>query len=50
MNYPIVSTDHEEIAKVAKENGLTVPFLRPEYLSGLFLCKTFQELVSHDSG
>ena len=30
----IVSTDHEEIAKVAKENGLDVPFLRPEYLSG----------------
>jgi CMP-N,N'-diacetyllegionaminic acid synthase len=30
----IVSTDHEEIANVAKENGLNVPFLRPEYLSG----------------
>lgn len=30
----IVSTDHDEIAKVAINSGLEVPFLRPENLSG----------------
>ena len=30
----IVSTDSEEIARVAKESGLDVPFYRPEDLSG----------------
>lgn len=30
----IVSTDHEEIAKVAKESGLDAPFYRPDSLSG----------------
>ncbi|TDO95984.1 cytidylyltransferase domain-containing protein [Marinomonas balearica] len=30
----IVSTDSEEIAKIAKENGAEVPFLRPEDISG----------------
>jgi len=30
----IVSTDHPKIAKVAKEAGLDVPFMRPESISG----------------
>lgn len=30
----VVSTDHEEIAKVARESGLDAPFYRPENLSG----------------
>ncbi|MBL8906621.1 MAG: acylneuraminate cytidylyltransferase family protein [Rhizobiales bacterium] len=30
----IVSTDHPEIARVAKEHGLDAPFMRPEDLSG----------------
>lgn len=30
----VVSTDHEEIARVAKEHGLHVPFYRSEALSG----------------
>jgi CMP-N-acetylneuraminic acid synthetase len=30
----VVSTDHEEIAKVAREAGLDVPFLRPPEISG----------------
>jgi CMP-N,N'-diacetyllegionaminic acid synthase len=30
----VVSTDHPEIAKVAEEAGLDVPFMRPESLSG----------------
>lgn len=30
----VVSTDHEEIAKVAIESGLDAPFYRPENLSG----------------
>lgn len=30
----VVSTDHEEIARVARESGLDAPFSRPEYLSG----------------
>ena len=30
----IVSTDHEGIAKAAREAGLEVPFLRPEELAG----------------
>jgi len=30
----VVSTDSEEIARVAKESGLDVPFYRPEDLSG----------------
>lgn len=30
----VVSTDHEEIARVAEEAGLAAPFRRPESLSG----------------
>lgn len=30
----IVSTDHGEIARIAKDEGLDVPFVRPEKLSG----------------
>ncbi len=30
----IVSTDSEEIAEIAKENGAEVPFLRPKEISG----------------
>jgi CMP-N,N'-diacetyllegionaminic acid synthase len=30
----VVSTDHAEIARVAQEAGIAVPFMRPEYLSG----------------
>ena len=30
----VVSTDSLEIAKVAEKSGLSVPFLRPKYLSG----------------
>ena len=30
----VVSTDHAEIARVAATSGLTVPFMRPESLSG----------------
>jgi len=33
----VVSTDHFEIAQVAKEAGLDVPFYRPEELSGDFI-------------
>lgn len=30
----VVSTDHPEIAAIAKESGLEVPFMRPKHLSG----------------
>lgn len=30
----VVSTDHPEIAKIAEESGLDVPFMRPDELSG----------------
>jgi CMP-N,N'-diacetyllegionaminic acid synthase len=30
----VVSTDHSEIAKIAEESGLDVPFMRPAELSG----------------
>lgn len=30
----VVSTDHEEIANVAEEYGISAPFRRPKYLSG----------------
>ena len=30
----VVSTDHPQIAKIAKESGLDVPFMRPEEFSG----------------
>ena len=30
----VVSTDHPEIARIAKESGLDVPFMRPEEFSG----------------
>lgn len=30
----VVSTDHEEIARVAEESGISAPFRRPERLSG----------------
>lgn len=41
----IVSTDDEEIAKVAREYGASVPFLRPEELSGDFT--TTSEVINH---
>lgn len=34
VDYALVSTDHDEIANVAKQSGLEVPFYRPEELSG----------------
>lgn len=36
----IVSTDDEEIAKIAKEYGAEVPFMRPSELSDDFTCTT----------
>ena len=30
----VVSTDHDEIARVAEDSGLAAPFRRPETLSG----------------
>ncbi|UCG12802.1 MAG: acylneuraminate cytidylyltransferase family protein [Deltaproteobacteria bacterium] len=30
----VVSTDHPEIAAIARESGLEVPFMRPKHLSG----------------
>jgi CMP-N-acetylneuraminic acid synthetase len=30
----VVSTDHPEIARIARESGLDAPFLRPEEISG----------------
>jgi len=30
----VVSTDHPEVAEIAKKSGLEVPFMRPEPLSG----------------
>lgn len=36
----IVSTDDEEIAKIAKEYGAEVPFMRPSELSDDFTCST----------
>ena len=30
----VVSTDHPDIARVARESGLDVPFMRPESISG----------------
>jgi len=30
----VVSTDHPEVARIAKESGLDVPFMRPESISG----------------
>lgn len=34
IDYAMVSTDHEDIAKVAQSSGLELPFYRPEHLSG----------------
>ncbi len=34
LDRAVVSTDHDEIARVAKESGLGAPFRRPESLSG----------------
>jgi CMP-N-acetylneuraminic acid synthetase len=34
IDHAVVSTDHEEIARVARESGLDAPFFRPESLSG----------------
>lgn len=36
----IVSTDDEEIAKIAKEYGAEIPFMRPSELSDDFTCST----------
>jgi len=33
----VVSTDHPEIARVAKQHGLDAPFMRPEDLSGAII-------------
>ncbi len=33
----VVSTDHPEIAAIARESGLDVPFMRPEEFSGTFV-------------
>ncbi len=33
----IVSTDHDDIARVAKESGLAVPFIRPQDISGAII-------------
>lgn len=33
VNDVIVSTDCEEIAKIAKKYGATIPFLRPKFLA-----------------
>lgn len=33
----IVSTDHTEIARVAQESGLAVPFIRPQDISGAII-------------
>jgi CMP-N-acetylneuraminic acid synthetase len=33
----IVSTDHPEIARVAQQSGLAVPFIRPEDISGAII-------------
>lgn len=33
----VVSTDNERIARIARESGLEVPFMRPEELSGDFV-------------
>jgi len=30
----VVSTDHTEIARIAKKSGMDVPFMRPEFISG----------------
>jgi len=34
IDHAVVSTDHAEIARVARESGLDAPFFRPESLSG----------------
>jgi CMP-N-acetylneuraminic acid synthetase len=41
----VVSTDHDEIARVAREAGLDVPFERPEELSGPLVSDL--EVLSH---
>ena len=41
----IVSTDHHEIARVAQEAGISVPFLRPPELSEGF-CRRLGRFVS----
>ena len=41
----IVSTDSEEIARIAREHGAEVPFMRPKELSGDFLGT--HEVVGH---
>lgn len=37
IDVAICSTDHKEIAAEAKKFGLSVPFIRPEHLSGDFI-------------
>lgn len=44
----IVSTDSEEIARVAREGGANVPFLRPDKLSGDLA--TAHQVVEHAIG
>jgi CMP-N,N'-diacetyllegionaminic acid synthase len=34
LDRAVVSTDHEEIARIAEQSGLDAPFRRPEHLSG----------------
>ena len=33
----IVSTDHDDIAKISLDNGINMPFMRPKELSHFFL-------------
>lgn len=50
----VVSTDHPEIARVARESGLDAPFVRPEELSGdrigdaEVLCHALREMERFD--
>lgn len=41
----VVSTDHNEIARIAKEAGLDAPFIRPESISGDLVSDL--EVLSH---
>tara|TARA_B100001123_G_C15296338_1_gene1019352 strand:- start:1500 stop:2210 length:711 start_codon:yes stop_codon:yes gene_type:complete len=45
INTIIVTTDDENIAKIARENGAIVPFLRPKELSGDL--STTEETLKH---
>ena len=34
LNRIVISTDNEKISKIAKNNGVEVPFMRPKRISG----------------